>query len=829
MSLQKKTLLILAATLTGLLVVLYVAERYILLRRFDALEKSSVQRTTRRGLLRLEMQLHNLDQHLTEYSCWTPTVRFLSGDAGDYEEEHLPDASFGNLGANVLVLLGAEGGVVFSKGYDLAAGEVTAVPGSLMAHLKSGSPLLRHDGPGSVVKGVLSLPEGLLMVVTQPVTESSGEGPVYGVALLGRFLTDALLNEDMFDGTEQVEIVPAGEEPVREDNRLAWEALRRGGAFAERVFVRADSQEVVAGYILVDDVYGNPAFLFKMLQDRPIHRQKVLTERLLLASLVVIWLVFGVTAHLLFQRQVLLRLYALNDTAREVARSGDASQRMQAAGSDEIAELAASMNAMLERLQVSQGDLIRSKETATALMNATTDAAVLVGLETEVLEANAMAARLSGRQQSSDLIGARFRDVFPERVAARWMEEHRAVIEQNVRRRFEDERDSVIFDISMYPVHDQDGQIKQVAIFVRNITRRRRAQEALRRSEEYYRRILAATSEGFAWMSAQGEILDVNSAFCELIGRDRAEIIGIPMRDFLAETVAHFWPRGRQSNLARRTEAENRAFETVLLHKDGHRIPVVVSGSSLQNDAGEEIARIAFLTDISELKKMQDLREDVERITRHDLKNPLTSILTMPKFLKKQGNLTVQQVECLDTIESAAYRMLQIINSSLDLYKMEKKSYKLKKSPVDLVPMVWRIFSDFRYRARSGRLELQARLESQEVEDADQFIVKGDDGLLYSMLANLIKNAIEAAPHESKVCVDFHEGDESEIRIHNAGVIPEAVRENFFDKYSTHGKNQGTGLGTYSARLIVETHGGAIRFDTSEAKGTTLFIRLPKN
>jgi signal transduction histidine kinase len=67
----------------------------------------------------------------------------------------------------------------------------------------------------------------------------------------------------------------------------------------------------------------------------------------------------------------------------------------------------------------------------------------------------------------------------------------------------------------------------------------------------------------------------------------------------------------------------------------------------------------------------------------------------------------------------------------------------------------------------------------------------------------------------------------AEIAIHNQGSVPEAIRESFFEKYVTAGKQSGTGLGTYSARLMAETQNGSIHLETSDAEGTTVTIRMP--
>ncbi|MCP4752568.1 MAG: ATP-binding protein, partial [Proteobacteria bacterium] len=74
---------------------------------------------------------------------------------------------------------------------------------------------------------------------------------------------------------------------------------------------------------------------------------------------------------------------------------------------------------------------------------------------------------------------------------------------------------------------------------------------------------------------------------------------------------------------------------------------------------------------------------------------------------------------------------------------------------------------------------------------------------------------------------DLKKDDSVRIAIHNAGAIPEEIRDTFFDKYVTFDKMGGTGLGTYSAKLIAETIGGGIGLETSAKDGTTITVRLP--
>ena len=226
------------------------------------------------------------------------------------------------------------------------------------------------------------------------------------------------------------------------------------------------------------------------------------------------------------------------------------------------------------------------------------------------------------------------------------------------------------------------------------------------------------------------------------------------------------------------------------------------------------------------LRENTRLREEVERITRHDLKSSLNAVINVPPLLMMDGNLTAKQVELLQILEKSGYRMLEIINSSLDLYKMEIGRYIPKEVPVDLLKLIRQISGELGELMRSKGLNLSVRLRNGWVSNNERFIAAGEELLCYSMLANLIKNAVEASPENETVTVTLDDTAGPHLSIHNRGLVPAGIRDRFFDKYSTYGKDGGTGLGTYSAHLIAQTLGGRIDFETSEQDGTTLNIYL---
>ncbi len=222
---------------------------------------------------------------------------------------------------------------------------------------------------------------------------------------------------------------------------------------------------------------------------------------------------------------------------------------------------------------------------------------------------------------------------------------------------------------------------------------------------------------------------------------------------------------------------------------------------------------------VQELLEAAKLRDDVDRIMRHDLKSPLVPVIGFSNLLRSAADLTEKHRHYLDIIHSSGVMMLEMINLSLDLFKMENGTYDYQPVNLDLSNIITSVMDDMADLA--NRRQISMTLRDKGV------MALGDELLCYSMLSNLIKNAIEAAPTKSVITINLAiEGDWGTICIHNLGRVPKEIQDIFFDKYSTAGKTGGTGIGTYSARLMAETMRGQIQMASSDADGTRITVRL---
>lgn len=221
------------------------------------------------------------------------------------------------------------------------------------------------------------------------------------------------------------------------------------------------------------------------------------------------------------------------------------------------------------------------------------------------------------------------------------------------------------------------------------------------------------------------------------------------------------------------------------------------------------------------------LLEQIEQIARHDLKGPLTVFMGASDYMGHDKNLNADQLGFLKVLNDAALKMLNMIDRSLDLFKMERGQYKVRPVAVDVEKLVHQVCAEFASLAKANSVECQVILKNHSSGSSDSYLIRSEENLLSAIVANLVKNAIEASSAGEKVAIYLSEQNPYLIEICNPGVIPEEIRARFLERYVTHGKKKGTGLGGYSARLAARTLGGDISFTTSPETGTIITVSIP--
>jgi CheY-like chemotaxis protein len=232
-------------------------------------------------------------------------------------------------------------------------------------------------------------------------------------------------------------------------------------------------------------------------------------------------------------------------------------------------------------------------------------------------------------------------------------------------------------------------------------------------------------------------------------------------------------------------------------------------------------------SDYDNMVQVAQLHDVVDHIMRHDLKGPMAGIIGLTQSLLADPALGRNHLETLRLIEETALTTLNMVNLSSELFKIESGQFKLHAEPVRIADILRRTIE--LSRSTFSEKNIAISLETDVPDGAEMPQVLGDPMLCYSLFQNLVKNACEAAPNDTKVIVKLFDQNPLRVLIQNRGAVPAEIRERFFDKYVTAGKAGGTGLGTYSAKLMTEAQGGTIELTVSdEANATSISLKLPR-
>jgi len=183
-------------------------------------------------------------------------------------------------------------------------------------------------------------------------------------------------------------------------------------------------------------------------------------------------------------------------------------------------------------------------------------------------------------------------------------------------------------------------------------------------------------------------------------------------------------------------------------------------------------------------KQLQEnvlLLEQIQQIARHDLKAPLSIFMGASDLLEQDGNLNPKQLQFLRVLDRSAVKMLNMIDRTLDLYKMERGEYQVKPDQIDVLNLSRLALLELEPLSRKKAAICSITLDGRIPEQAGTALVRGETYLLTTIVSNLAKNAIEASPERGTVLIALRTGNPFQIEISNQGNIPREILPRFLE------------------------------------------------
>ncbi|GEJ55282.1 sensor histidine kinase [Anaeromyxobacter diazotrophicus] len=354
------------------------------------------------------------------------------------------------------------------------------------------------------------------------------------------------------------------------------------------------------------------------------------------------------------------------------------------------------------------------------------------------------------------------------------------------------------------------------------------ALRALARSEAYLESIFASMTDGLVLFAPDGRITRMNPTAAQMLGFGEAEaamttaerMSRVHLLDVDGKVVPH---ERLPVVLALRGELV-RAQPYCLDLADGRKTWAVCGAAPIRAPDGSIGGAVLTLGDVTRLREVQEQREDLSRMISHDLRTPLGVILAQAKLIGRRAEATDAVRTRADAIATSAQRMTSMLNDLVESTLLEAGKLRLEREPVDLAAMA---------RDLRGRLAAPYDGERIRIEEGPQLPkVSADPARLERVLVNLFTNALKYSEPGTEVLVRLG-GQEAEVVLEvvdrGPGIEP-ADLPHLFERYFRalgHRRYEGMGLGLYTARCLVEAHGGTIAVHSERGRGSTFRVRLP--
>ncbi len=348
-------------------------------------------------------------------------------------------------------------------------------------------------------------------------------------------------------------------------------------------------------------------------------------------------------------------------------------------------------------------------------------------------------------------------------------------------------------------------------------------------SEERLRTLFETAVDAIVTIDESGMIDRGNAVVERLFGYEPSEIvgqhIGVLMPPRHREQLEQYLRNDPDERTARSAAS---SLEAVAVRKDGSTFPVEMSVSEMR--LGKRRMFTGIVRDITERKRIEQLKSEFVSTVSHELRTPLTSIRGALGLLAggRVGEMSTKAGEMVNIALNNSERLVRLINDILDVEKIRSGKLDFQIKELDLAEVVAEAVE-----ANQG-FALAHDTSIVHAGDLRSVRVHADRDRLAQVLANLLSNAAKFSPEGEDIEISMDiTADRARVAVRDRGPgVPEEFRERLFERFtqadaSDSRRNTGTGLGLNIAKAIVERMGGTIGFEDADGGGTRFFFELP--
>jgi PAS domain S-box-containing protein len=328
----------------------------------------------------------------------------------------------------------------------------------------------------------------------------------------------------------------------------------------------------------------------------------------------------------------------------------------------------------------------------------------------------------------------------------------------------------------------------------------------------------------------EGKILYLNEAAEQITGFKQEEVLGQKAGSdenwggqMDKNVYVDFWKVVSEEKKVFLGEFEN-------IKKDGSKYVAQASVAPILDDNGEVLFYVGIERDVTKIKDIDRMKTEFISLASHQLRTPLSAIKWFLEMLMAgdAGKLNKEQMEFVNNINDSNERMIDLVNSLLNVSRIESGRIIIDPKPTNLKDLVDQIVKELtpNIEEKGHQLIISAHPDLPDINI--------DPKLISNVYLNLISNAIKYTPENGEISIFISKKDEqivSQVSDNGYG-IPKKHQDNIFNKFFRAENvvkfdTNGNGLGLYLVKAIIDSSGGEVWFESEEEKGTSFFFSLP--
>lgn len=344
--------------------------------------------------------------------------------------------------------------------------------------------------------------------------------------------------------------------------------------------------------------------------------------------------------------------------------------------------------------------------------------------------------------------------------------------------------------------------------------------------------ILQSIGDGVFVIDKDYQIILINKTALDMAGFSAKQAIGEKYDKILKFVFEENKKPNNQfiKEVFRTGKIQDMGRHTLLITKDKQEIPVADSAAPLKNTAGNVIGAVVVFRDIAKERQVDKAKTEFVSLASHQLRTPLTSIKWYAEMLLSgdAGKLKKEQKNFVTEIFEGNERMVGLVDALLNVSRLDLGTLMIEPEKINLLEIGQSVLKELMPQIKEKNLQAIKKFD----KNIDQY--NGDPKLLRIVFQNLLSNAVKYTPNNGQVSLEIKKHNQDIlIKVSDTGIgIPKTQKDKIFTKLFRadnvkQSDTEGTGLGLYIVKSIIEHSGGRIWFESKENKGTDFYVVLP--